>query len=292
MRQIFISNNYPLQIKLTGPPHMKSKIKQLIEIVEDLRHPETGCPWDKEQTFETIAPYTIEEAYEVFDAIKNKDPDSLKDELGDLLFQIVFYAQMSKEKGGYDFEDIAQEIANKMVQRHPHVFENTRSLTLEDQTMAWENQKAFERSDNLDQNGALDGVALALPALIRAQKLQKRAARVGFDWQDIEPVMKKIREELDEVTDALNSQANIDHIAEEIGDLLFSCVNLARHTKIDAEQALMAANDKFQQRFQFIELLLNDRGKNVEECSLEELEKFWNEAKSKESTLKGGLVAS
>lgn len=271
---------------------MKSKIKQLIEIVEDLRHPETGCPWDKEQTFETIAPYTIEEAYEVFDAIKNKDPDSLKDELGDLLFQIVFYAQMSKEKGGYDFEDIAQEIANKMVQRHPHVFENTRSLTLEDQTMAWENQKAFERSDNLDQNGALDGVALALPALIRAQKLQKRAARVGFDWQDIEPVMKKIREELDEVTDALNSQANIDHIAEEIGDLLFSCVNLARHTKIDAEQALMAANDKFQQRFQFIELLLNDRGKNVEECSLEELEKFWNEAKSKESTLKGGLVAS
>ena len=259
-----------------------SKINHLIEIMEVLRHPENGCPWDKEQSFETIAPYTIEEAYEVYEAIKSNDLDSLKDELGDLLFQIVFYAQRSKEKGGYDFEDIAEAISNKMVQRHPHVFEKVRSLSLNDQTMAWEEQKAFERSENLDQNGALDGVAHALPALIRAQKLQKRAARVGFDWPNIEPVMEKVREEIDEVTDALNSKSKKDHIAEEIGDLLFSCVNLARHTEIDAEQALMAANDKFQQRFQFIELQLSDSGKNVEECSLEELEELWNEAKSKE----------
>ena len=261
----------------------KSKINHLIEIMQVLRHPEEGCPWDKKQTFETIAPYTIEEAYEVFEAIKNKDQDSLKDELGDLLFQIVFYAQMSKEKGGYDFEDIVEAISNKMVQRHPHVFEKICTLSLKDQTMAWEKQKAFERSENLGQRGALDGVALALPALIRAQKLQKRAARVGFDWPNIEPVMEKIREEIDEVIDALNSKRNKDHIAEEIGDLLFSCVNLARHTGIDAEQALMGANEKFQQRFKFIELQLNDSGKNVEECSLELLEELWNEAKSKES---------
>ena len=251
--------------------------------MEILRHPEKGCPWDKQQTFETIAPYTIEEAYEVFDAIKNNDEDSLKEELGDLLFQIVFYAQISKEKGGYDFEDIAEAITNKMVKRHPHVFKkNSSSRSLKDQTKAWEKQKAFERSNNPDENGVLDGVAPALPALIRAQKLQKRAARVGFDWPNIEPVIEKVREEIDEVTDALNSKSNNDHIAEEIGDLLFSCVNLARHSEIDAEQALMAANDKFQQRFQFIELQLNDSGKNVEECSLEELEELWNEAKSKE----------
>ena len=251
--------------------------------MEVLRHPEKGSPWDKEQTFETIAPYTIEEAYEVFEAIKNKDQDSLKEELGDLLFQIVFYAQMSKEKGGYDFEDIAGVISNKILHRNPHVFEKTGSLAPKDQTIAWEKQKAIERSESLDQNGALEGVALALPALMRAQKLQKRAARVGFDWPNIEPVMEKIREEIDEVIDALNSKRNKDHIAEEIGDLLFSCVNLARHTGIDAEQALMGANEKFQQRFKFIELQLNDSGKNVEECSLELLEELWNEAKSKES---------
>ena len=257
-------------------------IERLLKIMEDLRNPETGCPWDKEQTFETIAPYTIEEAYEVADAIENNDQRSLKDELGDLLFQVVFYAQMSKEDGGYDFDDIATTISDKMVRRHPHVFGNTEYRSSETQTIAWEEQKAQERSQNSNENGALDGVARALPALLRAQKLQKRAARVGFDWQEVEPVIEKIREEIDEVTDALRDPANTAHISEEIGDLLFACVNLARHAGVDAEQALRSGNDKFQRRFQSIENSLQDTGKRVEECSLDELEKHWVIAKSEE----------
>ena len=261
----------------------KTAIDRLLKIMEDLRHPENGCPWDKEQTFETIAPYTIEEAYEVAEAIKNNDQQSLKGELGDLLFQIVFYAQMSKENGGFDFDDIAEKISDKMVKRHPHVFGRKEIQSLEEQTIAWEDHKALERSENTDKTpGTLDGVAIALPALLRAQKLQKRAARVGFDWPNIEPVIEKIREEIEEVTDALKFDGNKGHIAEEIGDLLFACVNLARHADIDAEQALMDGNDKFQRRFQFIELQLNENGKKFQECSLDVLEKLWNDAKSKE----------
>ncbi len=252
--------------------------------MEDLRNPETGCPWDKEQTFETIAPYTIEEAYEVADAIKKNDQPALKDELGDLLFQVVFYAQMSKENGGFDFNDIAETISNKMIRRHPHVFAKHHHRTIEGQTIAWEDQKALERSTQPENTGALDGVALALPALLRAQKLQKRAARVGFDWTTIEPVIAKIREELTEVTEAMQEQENSDHIAEEIGDLLFACVNLARHTNIDAENALMAGNDKFQRRFESIEKNLRAIGKKVEDCSLEELEEYWVSVKSIEKS--------
>ncbi len=250
--------------------------------MEDLRHPKTGCPWDREQTFETIAPYTIEEAYEVADAIKKDDQASLKDELGDLLFQVVFYAQMSKENGGYDFNDIADTISEKMISRHPHVFGTNEHRTVEGQTVAWEDQKAQERLNLDDTAGALDGVALALPALIRAQKLQKRAARVGFDWTEIGPVIDKIKEEMEEVTDALNNPEDQNHIAEEIGDLLFACVNLARHANVDAEQALMAGNDKFQRRFQAIEQDLQSTGKRVEECTLEELEERWISVKSRE----------
>ena len=261
----------------------KTPIDRLIKIMEALRNPENGCPWDKEQTFETIAPYTIEEAYEVADAIKNNDQQSLKGELGDLLFQIVFYAQMSKENGGFDFYDIAKTINDKMVQRHPHVFGSKEILSLEEQKIAWEEHKALERSDDADKPvGTLDGVAIALPALLRAQKLQKRAARVGFDWQNIEPVIEKIREEIEEVTEALKLDDNKGHIAEEIGDLLFACVNLARHADIDAEKALMAGNDKFERRFQFIELKLNESGKKIQECSLDVLEKLWSDAKSEE----------
>ena len=252
--------------------------------MEDLRDPKSGCPWDQEQTFETIAPYTIEEAYEVADAIKKKDQDALKDELGDLLFQVVFYAQMSKENGGYDFDDIAETISQKMVRRHPHVFAEKENRSTESQTIAWEDQKAEERLKQSNTTiGALDGVALALPALIRAQKLQKRAARVGFDWTEIEPVIDKIREEIDEVTEALNNTKDQDLIAEEIGDLLFACVNLARHVHVDAEQALMAGNDKFQRRFENIEKELQALGKQIEECSLEELEEHWNAVKSRET---------
>ncbi len=262
----------------------KTPIERLLKIMEDLRNPKNGCPWDKEQTFETIAPYTIEEAYEVAEAIKNNDQQSLKGELGDLLFQIVFYAQMSKENGGFDFDDIAETISDKMVKRHPHVFGAKIIRSLKEQTIAWEDNKALERSDNAEKlpAGTLDGVAIALPALLRAQKLQKRAARVGFDWPNIEPVIAKIREEMSEVTEALKSKDNKEHIAEEIGDLLFACVNLARHADIDAEQALMDGNDKFQRRFQFMELQLNESGKKFQECSLDVLENLWNDAKSKE----------
>lgn len=259
-----------------------NSISRLLQIMEDLRHPKTGCPWDREQTFETIAPYTIEEAYEVADAIKKDDQASLKDELGDLLFQVVFYAQMSKENGGYDFNDIADTISEKMINRHPHVFRTNEHRTVEGQTVAWEDQKAQERLNLDDTAGALDGVALALPALIRAQKLQKRAARVGFDWTEIGPVIDKIKEEMEEVTDALNNPEDQNHIAEEIGDLLFACVNLARHANVDAEQALMAGNDKFQRRFQAIEQDLQSTGKRVEECTLEELEERWISVKSRE----------
>jgi len=257
-------------------------IHQLLTIMEDLRHPDTGCAWDKKQTFETIAPYTIEEAYEVADAIKNNDQQSLKEELGDLLFQIVFYAQISKEKGGYDFNDIVEGISEKMVKRHPHVFGKKVFVSIEDQNLAWEEQKALERSKNTKEKGILAGVAHALPALLRAQKLQKRAARVGFDWPNNGPVIEKIREELEEVTDALKLKNNKKKIAEEIGDLLFTCVNLARHANIEAEQALMAGNEKFQRRFQSIENSLKNSGKTVEECSLDELEGLWNKAKSEE----------
>ena len=257
-------------------------IARLLKIMETLRHPENGCPWDKKQTFETIAPYTIEEAYEVAEAIKKNDQQSLKEELGDLLFQIIFYAQMSKENGGFDFDDIAETISDKMVKRHPHVFGTKEQRSLKEQTIAWEDHKALERAENTEENGALEGVAIALPALLRAQKLQKRASRMGFDWPNIEPVIEKVQEEIGEITEALKSNDNKRHIAEEIGDLLFACVNLARHTDIDAEQALKDGNTKFQRRFQFIELRLNESGKNFEECSLNQLEELWNDAKSKE----------
>ena len=260
----------------------KTAIDRLIKILEDLRNPKNGCPWDKIQTFETIAPHTIEEAYEVADAIKNNDQESLKVELGDLLFQIVFYAQMSKENGGFDFDDITETISDKMVKRHPHVFGTKEIQSLNEQTIAWEDYKALERAENTEENGALEGVALALPALLRAQKLQNRASRLGFDWPNIELVIGKIREEIGEVSEALKSKDNKEHIAEEIGDLLFACVNLARHTDIDAEQALRDGNNKFQRRFQFIELQLNKSGRNFEECSLNQLEELWNDAKSKE----------
>ena len=284
MRQICHLIPPLLEMTQTNEMPQPTSIQRLIKIMEDLRNPDTGCPWDNEQTFETIAPYTIEEAYEVADAIKKNDREALKDELGDLLFQVVFYAQMSKENGGYDFNDIADTISKKMVRRHPHVFKKREPRTGEKQTVAWEDQKAQERLHQDDASGALDGVALALPALIRAQKLQKRAARVGFDWTEIGPVIDKIKEEIDEVTEALESPEDQDHIAEEIGDLLFACVNLARHTDVDAEQALRAGNDKFQRRFHTIEQDLRTAGKRIEECSLEELTEHWTTVKSREGS--------
>ncbi|WP_417615995.1 nucleoside triphosphate pyrophosphohydrolase [Parasphingorhabdus sp.] len=241
-------------------------IDPLLEIMRLLRDPETGCEWDKVQTFKTIAPYTIEEAYEVADAINRADMLALKDELGDLLLQVVFHSQIAADDGAFDFQDVVTSICDKMTRRHPHIFGEA------DQSPGWEQIKADEREQS-GQSSALDGVALALPALLRAQKIQKRAARVGFDWPDKAPVRDKLLEELDEVAAA----TGVDEVHEEIGDLLFSAVNLARHYKVDAERALADATDKFTKRFNLVESNLT---KEMQDMSIEELEVEWQKAKT------------
>lgn len=239
-------------------------IAPLLEIMQRLRDPKTGCEWDAAQTFETIAPYTIEEAYEVADAIQRQDMDALKDELGDLLLQVVFHSQIAADQRQFAFDDVVDAICKKMIRRHPHIFSDGDSPD-------WEQIKAQERAET-GKSSALDGVALALPALLRAQKIQKRAARVGFDWPDKAPVKAKLLEELEEV-----EQANTpEHIHEEIGDLMFSAVNLSRHYGVDAEQALADATQKFIKRFNKIEdNITND----MKEMSIDELEEKWQKAK-------------
>jgi len=252
---------------------------RLLEIMRRLRDPQTGCPWDIEQDFATIAPYTIEEAYEVADAIERAAWDELKGELGDLLFQSVFHAQMAEEKGLFSFQDVADTMSDKMVARHPHVFgDQSRDKSAEQQTQDWETIKAAEREARA-RGGVLDDVALNLPALMRAEKLQKRAARVGFDWPDIGQVVDKIAEEARELAEARESLP-LDKIAEEMGDLLFVMANLARHLKVDAETALRDANAKFVRRFHFIEAELEKRGKTPDESDLEEMDALWTRAKS------------
>lgn len=245
-----------------------------------LRNPESGCPWDIKQTFKTIIPYTLEEAYEVADAIENGDMHELKSELGDLLFQVVFYAQMAKEQGDFDFNDVVDAVSEKLINRHPHVFA---SVDCKDERVlneAWEKSKANERDQQSNSKQALilDGVANALPSLKRAQKLQKRAAREGFDWPTVEPVLAKLEEEIQELREAM-LQKDQQHINEETGDVLFSCVNLARHLNVDAEESLRACNQKFEQRFGYIEKKLNKSNKAFKDCSLDELEALWVEAK-------------
>ncbi len=259
----------------------KGGMPRLLEIMRALRDPDTGCPWDIEQDFASIAPYTIEEAYEVADAIDRQDWDDLKGELGDLLLQSVYHTQMSAEAGMFDFDDVVNAISDKMVFRHPHVFGNeSRDKSAEQQTKDWETIKAAERAAKAKQ-GVLEDVALALPALMRAQKLQKRAARVGFDWPEIGMVLDKLQEEVKELTEAKAtlSQAEIE---EEFGDLLFVMANLGRHLGVDAEIALRAANAKFTRRFSYIEQALDDLGKTPQESSLEEMDAFWEEAKRAE----------
>lgn len=259
---------------------------QLLEVMARLRDPENGCPWDVEQTFTTIAPYTIEEAYEVADAIKDKDWPALLDELGDLLFQVVFYAQMAREAGRFDFEVIAAGAVTKMIRRHPHVFEDSYISTAEAQTHAWEAQKSQERDAKAASEGrapgALDGVTRALPALTRAIKLQKRAARVGFDWPTLPPVIDKIEEEISELQHELAVGAVPDRLTDEIGDLLFACVNLARHTNVDPEAALRQGNAKFERRFGRIEALLAEDGRSPTDSNLAEMDTLWNRAKEEE----------
>lgn len=261
-----------------------SGMERLLGIMKALRTPETGCPWDLEQTYDTIAPYTIEEAYEVADAIERQDFDDLKSELGDLLFQVVFYAQLASEDGRFDFEDIAQAISDKMTARHPHVFGDAKMRGSEAQTVAWEEQKAAERAKKAKSTepvSALDDVARTLPAIVRSQKLQKRAARVGFDWPDHEPVLEKLYEEVDELRSAVGNEDR-ENIEEELGDILFVAVNLARKLDTSAEGALKAANAKFEKRFKLMEREAERKGVDFSSLSLDQQEALWVEVKKHE----------
>ena len=258
-------------------------LARLIEVMRRLRDPETGCPWDIEQDFATIAPYTIEEAYEVADAIEKEDWPELEGELGDLLLQTVYHGQMGAEAGHFDFDSIARRVTAKMIDRHPHVFgDATRDKSSEDQKRDWERAKAAERAGK-GASGVLDDVALGLPALMRAVKLQKRAARVGFDWPDAGQVLDKIAEETRELVEA-NASADHDHIHEEFGDLLFVIANLARHMKVDPEHALRDANAKFTRRFKEIERVLTSENRRPEDSTLAEMDALWDAAKARERT--------
>ena len=254
-------------------------INKLLEVMRRLRDPENGCPWDVEQDFASIAPYTIEEAYEVSDAIERENMQDLRDELGDLLLQVVFHARMAEEAGLFNFEDVAGGIAEKMVRRHPHVFGSEEERADGKKDGSWEQIKELERSASSDDS-ALAGVTKALPALKRAEKLGKRASRVGFDWPDRQGVREKIHEELDELAEAVGSR-NQEHAEEECGDLLFAVVNLARHLDIDPEKALTGANYKFERRFRDMEGAIAASGKRFRDFNLETLETFWRTAKNR-----------
>ena len=262
---------------VTGEPSDIQQMRELLDIMARLRDPVKGCPWDIEQDFSSIAPYTLEEAYEVADAIEREQPAELCDELGDLLFQVVFHAQMASEKGWFDFGDVLAAINSKMVRRHPHVFGNESVADARAQSEAWERHKERERAGKAETTGsALDGVPLALPALARAQKLQRRAARVGFDWEETSQVVDKLEEELEELRQAMQAGEPDERVREELGDLLFSGVNLARFLDADAEALLRSANHKFTLRFQHVEH--NAEG-SLADCTLEELEDLWQRAK-------------
>jgi len=276
-----------------APGSAAAGIDRLLDVMARLRDPAAGCPWDLEQSFATIAPYTIEEAYEVAEAIRQDDRAALRDELGDLLLQVVFHAQMAREDGSFDFDEVARGIADKMIRRHPNVFgedDSDARHSAPAQMRSWEAQKAAEREARAHVEGrrasVLDGVALALPALLRAEKLQKRAARVGFDWPGPEPVYDKVLEEVAELRDATQASPpaarDPDAVAEEVGDLLFACVNLARHMGVDPEAALRAANAKFTARFHRIEAALAESGRSAQDADLPELDRLWEEAKRAE----------
>jgi MazG family protein len=260
----------------------------LLELMARLRDPVNGCPWDREQTFATIAPFTLEEAYEVADAIDRGDPGQLRDELGDLLFQIVFHSRMAQERGWFDFAAVATSIHDKLVRRHPHVFAGAPVEGLEAQTRNWEELKARERAQAAARQQAADGSALAdvpkaLPALSRAAKLGRRAARVGFDWQEPGQVRDKVIEELAEVDQALVQESH-ERLAEEMGDMLFAMANWALHLKVDPEEALRAANAKFERRFRRMEALAGARGAQLESLTAAQWDELWNRAKGSERT--------
>lgn len=255
-----------------------NEVADLLALMRVLRDPEHGCPWDREQSFATVAPYTIEEAYEVAGAIEDADYDHLKEELGDLLFQTVFHARMAEEQGLFDFGDVVEALITKMIARHPHVFgDKDKPEDAEAQTTAWEALKKRERSQK--EMSVLDDVPRALPALLRAAKLQKRASSIGFDWNNARKVLDKVAEEAAEVVEAAESGTDQNHIEEEVGDLLFVMVNLARHLKVDPEKALRGANAKFTRRFSYIETEVKAQNRQMEDASLDEMEALWQRAK-------------
>ena len=267
---------------------MSDSFDRLIAVMAKLRDPSGGCPWDLEQTFGTIAPYTIEEAYEVADAIDRGNMTDLKSELGDLLLQVVFHARMAEENGDFDVEQVADTIADKMIRRHPHVFADELIDTADAQTLAWEDQKARERETRAANEGrepsVLDDIAIGLPALTRALKLQKRAARAGFDWADAILVIEKLREEICELEDELNvtsGSVDQDRVHDEVGDLLFTCVNIARQLGIDPEVALKNGNAKFEHRFRQLEQDISAAGLSPEALTLDQLEEAWQVAKKR-----------
>ena len=260
-----------------------SAIARLLGVMARLRNPDGGCPWDLEQTFATIAPYTIEEAYEVADAIEVGEPSQLRDELGDLLFQVVFHARMAEERGWFDFDAVATAIHDKLVRRHPHVFADTQFATDALRSANWEDQKARERDESAKRRGAdgasvLGDIPKALPALSRAAKLGKRASRVGFDWPDAKGIREKVNEELAELDSAVAS-ADADDVAEELGDALFTLVNLGRKLHVDAEEALRSANSKFDRRFRHMESLAKARGQALDALTPAQWEALWVESK-------------
>ncbi len=256
------------------------RIETLLAIMVRLRDAKTGCPWDLEQSFATIAPYTIEEAYEVADAIQRRDMGQLKDELGDLLFQVVFHAQMASEEKAFSFEDVVSAICEKMIRRHPHVFGDAEVKTAEAQTLAWDEHKRRERATK--GRRVMDDVPLPLPALTRALKIQKRAASVGFDWKEPAPIFDKLTEEVGELNEAIAQGAPREKLTDELGDILFVVTNLARHLGVDPEEALRCTNAKFVRRFAFIEDTVLASGRAMADASLQEMEAAWDEAKRRE----------
>lgn len=266
----------------------RSSIRDLLDVMARLRDPNGGCPWDLAQDFATIAPHTIEEAYEVADAIENGSPDAIKDELGDLLFQVVFYAQMAHERGWWGFGDVAGHVAAKMIHRHPHVFGDETITDAGAMTDRWEADKARERASQAAEEGrrasALDGVIAGLPALTRALKLQNRAARVGFDWDAPAPILDKIEEEISELRVEIEKNSAQPRLKDEMGDLLFAVVNLARRLELDPDAALRHANSKFERRFRTVEDRLAAEGRSAPDASLDEMEALWQATKAAEET--------
>ncbi|MGZ5050040.1 MAG: nucleoside triphosphate pyrophosphohydrolase [Methylobacter sp.] len=260
---------------------MLTNTQKLLDIMSRLRHPEQGCAWDLKQNFTTLIPYLIEESYEVIDAIERNDMEDLRAELGDLLLQVVFHAQIADEQGLFNFEQVSESISDKLIRRHPHVFADAVFESDEERHQAWEQAKAAERREKNtteQKESVLSGVARSLPALLECEKIQDRAAHYGFDWPDALPVFDKVHEELNEVKEAWES-GDQAHIQEEIGDLLLVAVNLARHMNVNAEVALKESTQKFSRRFQYIEQKVEESGRNLKDCNLAELDALWDEAK-------------